>query len=387
MSDHTKSGIKNRLCEAMERDGGLNASPLGLMLQDRFLRVDDDGKLVVETPAREHYARFELPFKWSDVESAEDAGGFERYLSDCFDGDPLGEAKKRAIHAVNAVTLFGLPMGRPVFVLLIGRAGAGKSVLIETLCRMFPEHALTEIDPTKLGERFVTHDLVGKRLAYAHEVSSRRPISQKDLKTIVDRKPVRTEQKNEKAFIFTPTSQFIFACNETPTFDGNAADEGLRRRLFAIRFLRSQSKRAAGSNGAFKLDAGLAARLARKSGAYIVKKALEMVPELATAAAYGFDWPDDIWDVCSGEAAEIASEGDTVEFFARHIYYVKGAETPSKALYDAYRCLTNESYPGKTPLSAPQFYGRFADAFEAAHGVQLEPDKGAKGARPGRASR
>lgn len=110
----------------------------------------------------------------------------------------------------------------------------GKSVLIEILRSLFPDHLLASAKLNDItNNEFTAASLAGKQLNCATETKAVK--LQSDMfKSIVSGEPVRVSRKYEQAFDLTLNTTFVFAVNSLPSLDG--VEMGIRRRLVIIPF-------------------------------------------------------------------------------------------------------------------------------------------------------
>lgn len=126
-------------------------------------------------------------------------------------------------------------MGAATF-FLVGDGANGKSVLANVITEMIGRKFCSSMNiETLTSERFSTSYLIGKRLNISNEEESRFMKSDK-FKALVTGEQITAEKKGGEHFELIPTTKYLFASNEIPTF--SSINHGLIRRIKIIPFHR-----------------------------------------------------------------------------------------------------------------------------------------------------
>lgn len=119
---------------------------------------------------------------------------------------------------------------------LVGKGSNGKSKMLEVIENLIGQEFTTAMSIQYLtNDKFATSGLIGKRLNVCNEEESKYIKSDK-FKGLVTGDTTQAEYKFGRSFAFKPTTKYVFASNEFPTFDG--INEGLKRRIKIIPFNR-----------------------------------------------------------------------------------------------------------------------------------------------------
>ena len=124
----------------------------------------------------------------------------------------------------------------PAVFFLVGSGSNGKSVLLKVLKELIgSEFCCAKTIQTLTTDKWATAGLIGKKLNICSEEESRHLRSDK-FKCLVSGEPTEGERKNQDPFTFEPTTKFIFASNNMPSFEG--IGPALKRRMKIIPFNR-----------------------------------------------------------------------------------------------------------------------------------------------------
>jgi P4 family phage/plasmid primase-like protien len=119
---------------------------------------------------------------------------------------------------------------------LVGQGANGKSVMLQVLERMIGSKFVSAMSIQSLTmNQFATSGLIGKKVNICNEEESKYLRSDK-FKALISGDMVQAERKFEGQFFFRPTTKYVFATNQMPTFDG--INYGIKRRMMVIPFKR-----------------------------------------------------------------------------------------------------------------------------------------------------
>lgn len=157
---------------------------------------------------------------------------FLQFLREAMDGD---EEQICLIQEILGYLLVPITKAQKFFVLL-GAAGAGKSVLLRVINGvLLSENCVSNVPIQKLDDRFKTAELFGKLVNLYGDLPSK-PIEDNSLiKALTGEDRVIAERKFEHPFNFQSTARHIFSCNSLPLNMGDRS-EGLYRRMIIVPF-------------------------------------------------------------------------------------------------------------------------------------------------------
>jgi len=122
--------------------------------------------------------------------------------------------------------------------MIIGPTDSGKSTLIETIRHVFGKKNMAGESPHSLAvTRWGMDKIFGKMLNASDEFSTSQLKGLDKLKKAADGNPVEAEQKNKPRYTFEPTTEHIFAANQTP--DANRNDDAFWNRWLIVRMTNS----------------------------------------------------------------------------------------------------------------------------------------------------
>jgi P4 family phage/plasmid primase-like protien len=160
-------------------------------------------------------ATFTLPFEYHR-DNATRCPKFMEFLGNCWGDEPDYQERVMALQEMFAVTLFKMaPQYQRAF-LLFGKAGSGKTVLLNILRSLLPPDAVAQLGPQEWGARFSLTDLIGKAANIVGELPENGMITGNVFKEVVEGNPQRTEYKSKDAFSFVPVCAHWFASNYLP---------------------------------------------------------------------------------------------------------------------------------------------------------------------------
>lgn len=207
----------------------LNPDLHTINLRNGLYNVLDD-KLTEHTP--EYLSTVQLQVNY--VPQA-DCPRFKQFLSDAMGGDM---DQVRLIQEVLGYCLIPVTSGQKCF-LLVGAAGAGKSVLLRVLNEvLLGRENVSNVSWQALNEKFKLAELFGKLANIFADLPTKNIDDNGIFKALVGEDYITVEKKHKDPFSFKSTARLIFSCNTIPRNYGDKS-EGFYRRLVIIRFNRS----------------------------------------------------------------------------------------------------------------------------------------------------
>jgi P4 family phage/plasmid primase-like protien len=183
----------------------------GINFANGFVRAD----LTVADHDPKYGATFTLPFVY-DRDNATRCPKWMEFLHSCWGHEADFDQRVLALQEMFAATLFGVATQYQRAFLLFGRAGTGKTQVLNVLRAMLPPDATASLGPQHWGEKFCLVDLIGKTANICGELPENGAITGNIFKEVVEGAPQRTEFKNQDGFVFTPIAANWFASNYLP---------------------------------------------------------------------------------------------------------------------------------------------------------------------------
>lgn len=202
VTDVLKRICKNDLIEVSEN---------GLNFANGF--VGEDLRIVDHDP--KYGATFTLPFNYNPDASTQ-CNAWLEFLGQCWAGEEDIAERIMFLQEIMAVTMFKIAPRYQRAYLLYGRAGTGKTVILDVLRGLMPPAAIASLGPQHWNEQFSPTDLVGKAVNICGELPESGVIAGNTFKEIVEGSPIRTSYKNKDGFTFIPMCAHWFASNFLP---------------------------------------------------------------------------------------------------------------------------------------------------------------------------
>lgn len=193
--------------------------------------LDSSGEMHEHSP--KFGKTFTMPFNYVP-ERATEAHKWLEYLENAWGDEPDYNERVMALQEAFAATMFGVGPDYQRAILVFGRAGTGKSQVLDVLKAMMPPEAICSLPPQQWGERFVLADMVGKTLNICGELPESTNISGDTFKDVVVGDTRHTERKNQQGFDFKPIAAHWFASNFLPR--SKDTSEGFVRRWLILEF-------------------------------------------------------------------------------------------------------------------------------------------------------
>lgn len=200
--------VLRRICRGQliqAEDRGINFAN-GFVGEDLFVAAHDP----------KYGATFTLPFDYDRDLASKPARWFE-FLASCWGHEPDFAERMMALQEMFAVTLFKIAPKYQRAFLLFGRAGTGKTQVLDVLRAMLPPDAVANLSPELWGQRFQATDLIGKAANICGELPENGLIAGASFKQIVEGSPIRSEFKGQDGFSFPPVCAHWFASNYLPS--------------------------------------------------------------------------------------------------------------------------------------------------------------------------
>lgn len=189
--------------------------------------------LILWPHAPKYGATFTLPFNY-ESELATKCNRFFEFLHDCWGNEPDFNDRVKALQEFLAAAMFGIAPQFQKALLLYGRAGTGKTVLLSILRSLLPPDGVSDLSPDQWGDRFAPTVLVGKVLNICGELPEAGLISGQHFKSIVEGSEITAEFKGRDHFVFKPRCAQVFASNFMPV--SRDSSNGFTRRWLILDF-------------------------------------------------------------------------------------------------------------------------------------------------------
>ena len=238
-------------------------------------------------------------------------------------------------------------------ILLVGKAGSGKSVLLLTLSEiLLGKDHVSNVSLQGLAERFKPAELFGVLANVFADLPNKSIEDTGNFKALTGGDYIEAERKNEHPFKFKAKCKLIFSCNELPK---NFTDrtEGFYRRLLIIRFKKVVSED--------KKDPFLIAKL---------KMEADGIFQFALEGLYRFmnqEFRFSEAEINKAEVQRYREYNDSImSFVSEDCILGEGYETPSAELYNVYKGYCEES--GLMPFSHKQFTHDLTEKYSVVSG-------------------
>ena len=160
-------------------------------------------------------AVFALPYRYFG-ENAPKCPKFLEFMHKVWEKDPDYEQKVMACKEAFAATLFGLAPQLSRAICLYGVGNSGKTQLLEILENMLPGYAVSSINPSDWGDKFLPSSMSQSALNLCGELSEDKRIDGDFFKRIVEGGTISAQFKNRPIFEFKPKCAQWFASNYLP---------------------------------------------------------------------------------------------------------------------------------------------------------------------------
>jgi P4 family phage/plasmid primase-like protien len=195
--------------------------------------VGEDLQLIEHDP--KFGATFTLPFNY-DRDNATRCNRWLEFLHSVWGHEEDFQARHDALQEMFAVSLFKIAPHYQRAFLLFGRAGTGKTQILQVLRALLPPDAVAELGPQHWGEKFTLVDLIGKAANICGELPENGMITGNVFKEVVEGSPIRSEFKGQDGFVFVPECAQWFASNYLPV--SRDTTRGFIRRWLILDFNR-----------------------------------------------------------------------------------------------------------------------------------------------------
>jgi len=189
--------------------------------------------LVVLDHSAKYGATFTLPFEYKP-ELASRANRFFEFLGDCWGNEDDFQDRVKCLQEAFAATLFGIATEYQRAFLLVGKAGTGKTVMLDILEALVPPEGVASLSPEVWGKQFSQVSLIGKVVNICPELPENGVIAGNSFKAVVEGSPQETEYKGRDKFRYRPKSAHWFGSNFMPI--SRDTSRGFTRRWIMLDF-------------------------------------------------------------------------------------------------------------------------------------------------------
>lgn len=171
----------------------------------------------------------QVPFKYEDIEKASKGEKIEEFLNSMISN--INDRKMFLEFSGLAKTT---DTSFQKFLVLLGAAGNGKSILIRLMEASTGKMNTTNIAMQNLEKRFATSNLVGKTLNACADLSEDAMEDCSTIKQAVGEDTLMAERKGENAFSFKSYTKLVFSTNMLPIVK-NEKTAGFYRRMLILK--------------------------------------------------------------------------------------------------------------------------------------------------------
>jgi len=201
-----------KVLERMCRKPLVEALETGINFANGWVGED----LVIDEHSPKYGATFTLPFQYKP-ELATRANRFFEFLADCWGQEADFDDRLKGLQEAFAATLMGVATDYQRAFLLVGKAGTGKTVLLDILRSLLPPAAVASLSPEEWGKQFAQTAMIGRVANICAELPEAGAISGSVFKQVVEGSPQQTEYKGRDKFIYEPIAANWFGSNFMPT--------------------------------------------------------------------------------------------------------------------------------------------------------------------------
>lgn len=201
-----------KVLERMCRKALIGSYETGINFANGWVSED----LSIDDHSPKYGATFTLPFEYKP-EMASRANRFFEFLNDCWGQEDDFDDRLKGLQEAMAATLMGVATDYQRAFLLVGKAGTGKTVLLDILRALLPPEGIASLSPEEWGKQFAQTPLIGARANICAELPEAGAISGSVFKQVVEGSPQIGEYKGRDKFTYRPISAHWFGSNFMPT--------------------------------------------------------------------------------------------------------------------------------------------------------------------------
>jgi len=176
---------------------------------------------------KEYFSTIQLPISF---DPNADCPRFKQYLREVFEDDLL---KAQTLQEFSGYCLYPkIFIAKCLF--LIGGGANGKSVFINTLCKIIGNENVSCLELHQLSDKFLLGTLRDKLLNQSTEVRSKSQVADSVFKQVVAGDPIQADVKHKEPIVFRPVAKHIFSMNDIPVITDRTF--AFSRRVIIVKF-------------------------------------------------------------------------------------------------------------------------------------------------------
>lgn len=222
-----------------EQEDFFSNAPLGVMFNDRFIRVnlDFDEPITIEEPCPDHRATYRFDFDFiPDPKTPLSDKMLETVLTPKIEDEDDLQAKTRLCWEFLGVTILGAATHLGKAILCFGTGNNGKSTYLEWCQACFPIEQVTHIAPQEMDDDYRMAQLADARLNAVEEMPNDEITSSAKFKGVVTGNRTQARHIRQAPFTYTPRAGHVFSINQLVTYKD--LSKGFERRWLALSFER-----------------------------------------------------------------------------------------------------------------------------------------------------
>ena len=175
--------------------------------------------------SHEYMSINQIPWEWKDEAPEPDS------IVDAFLKDLIPDSDDRQMFLTYVGYSMSISMKLQRFLIILGAAGCGKSVLLRLVQTIIGKKNISGIPLQNLNQRFDPAFLQGKLLNMYADLPSSSMETIHGIKTLTGEDDIRGEIKHGAIFSFRPYCKLLFSANSIPKSRGDRSDAYYRRLL------------------------------------------------------------------------------------------------------------------------------------------------------------
>ena len=210
--------------------------PLGVAGKEGFWTATEDGIEMLEH-SPDHLCTWSYDFAIDDKNKP---NNWYKFLWSLWRDDPDVSGKVDALQEWMGCCLIGRSTSFARCLLLVGKGGNGKSVIMDAIAACWPEDQVTSASPKRWDHDYTLASLRDSRLNICAELPEYNALESSDMfKSVIAGDRCAGRLPYQPPFSFVPRAGHIFSANALPSIGSGDYSDGFFRRFLIMSFNRS----------------------------------------------------------------------------------------------------------------------------------------------------